>query len=497
MAIDQSDNSQTLSSGVPGFDSILGGGFAAERLYLVEGEPGTGKTTLALQFLNEGARRGEAALHLSMAESTAELRSVAASHGWDLAGVDVEEIIPSENILDPGQQYTIFHPHEIELGSTIQRILAAVEKYAPRRLVLDSLSELQLLAESPLRYRRQVLALKQYLSKRHCTTLLLDDRTTRGNDLQVRSVAHGVIALELQIQSYGNERRRVRIVKHRGVAYHGGAHDYVIQRGGLVMFPRLVAADTRVAGPRRQFGSGLAALDGLLGGGIEEGTSTLITGPAGTGKSTLATQFVHAAAARGEPCAMFLFEESRNNLLNRAAAVGMDLQGALDAGLLTVQQIDPAELSPGQFSQAVTEAAGRGARLVVIDSLNGYMNAVPDERFLATYLHELLTYLGQHGVVTLLVGVQQGLLDSRMSTSADASYVADNVIMLRYYEAGSNVCQAISVFKKRAGTHQRSIHSFVIDAAGISIGPPLHGLHGILSGLPTDERCGAGTAPPV
>lgn len=495
MATLQTDDSPNLPSGVPGLDSILGGGFAAERLYLIEGEPGTGKTTLALQFLAEGARCGEAALHVSMAESVDELRGVAASHGLDLAGVEIEEIIPSENILDPGQQYTIFHPSEIELGSTIQRLLAAIEKHAPRRLVLDSLSELQLLAESPLRYRRQVLALKQYLAKRRCTTLLLDDRTTPGSDLQVRSVAHGVIALELLPQFYGNERRRVRIVKYRGTAFRGGAHDYVIRHGGLTVFPRLVAAESRAPGRQRQLGSGLAALDTLLGGGIEEGTSTLIAGPAGTGKSTLATQFVHAATARGEACAMFLFEESRHNLLSRAAAVGMDLQGALGSALLTIQQIDPAELSPGQFSQAVTDAAGRGARIVVIDSLNGYMNAVPDERFLTTYLHELLTHLGQCGVATLLVGIQHGMLDSRVRTSADASYVADNVIMLRYFEAEGEVRQSIAVFKKRGGPHERSIRGFCIGAAGISVGPPLRGLHGILGGQPTCDGAASGAAP--
>ncbi|WP_317205474.1 ATPase domain-containing protein [Janthinobacterium sp.] len=475
-----------LSSGVPGLDTILAGGLAAERLYLIEGEPGTGKTTLALQFLNEGARLGESVLYLTLAETAVELRAGALSHGWDMAGVRVEEILPGEEVLDPAQQYTIFHPAEIELGLTSARILAAIERHRPSRLVLDSLSELQLQADSALRYRRQVVALKQYLASRACTALFIDDRSGPGGDLQVRSIVHCVIALELLSPAYGGERRRLRVVKYRGVAFRGGLHDYKICRGGLRVFPRLVAAETRRDGPRKRLSSGLAGFDALCGGGLDEGMSTLISGPPGTGKSTLASQFVHAATARGEACAMFLFEESRGKLLRRAAAVGLPLAAALAAGLLTIQQIDPAELSPGEFSQAAVDAADRGARVLVIDSLNGYMNAVPDERFLNTYLHELLNYLGQRGVATILVGVQQNVLGTAMTTAADASYVADNVIMLRYFEAEGEVRQAVSVFKKRGGPHARTIHRFQIDAAGIAIGPALRGFHGILTGVPTD-----------
>ncbi|MES2740494.1 MAG: ATPase domain-containing protein [Pseudomonadota bacterium] len=489
-----SDTSHFLSTGVPGLDSILAGGFTSDRLYLVEGEPGTGKTTFALQFLNEGARQGESVLYITLAETMVELRAVAGSHGWDLAGIHVEEVIPTENVLDPDQQYTIFHPSEIELGSTTQRILTAIERYRPSRVVLDSLSELQLLAENPLRYRRQVLALKQYLASRSCTTLFLDDRTGHSGDLQVRSVAHGVITLELLDQAYGSERRRLRVVKYRGIAFRGGAHDYQIQRGGLVVYPRLVAAESRGTVPRRQLSSGLASLDQLLGGGLEEGMSTLLSGPPGTGKSTLATQFVHAACKRGEPCAMFLFEESRNNLVNRSHSVGLDLHGALDTGLLTIQQIDPAELTPGQFSQSVIDATNRGVRVIVIDSLNGYMNAVPDERFLTTYLHELLTYLGQRGVVTIVVGVQQGMLGTSMTTTVDASYIADNVVMLRYFEAASEVRQAISVFKKRGSSHERTIRRFAIGPHGVEVGPALTGFHGILTGVPTYDSLGEGPA---
>jgi circadian clock protein KaiC len=477
--------SDFLSTGIAGLDQILTGGLTSDRLYLVEGEPGTGKTTLALQFLNEGVRRGESTLYITLAETTVELHAVAQSHGWDMTGIHVEEIIPTEAALNPDQQYTIFHPSEIELSTTTQRILAAIEKFQPRRVVLDSLSELQLLAESPLRYRRQVLALKQYLSGRHCTTILLDDRTALSTDLQVRSVAHAVLTLELADQAYGAERRRLRVVKYRGIAFRGGAHDYRIIRGGLQVYPRLVAADSRETTRRRQLSSGLASLDELVGGGLEEGMSTLITGPSGTGKSSLAAQFVHAATQRGERCAMFLFEEGRFNMLNRCRGLGLDLTGAIEQQLLTVQQIDPAELSPGEFSASVTQAVESGARIVVIDSLNGYLNAVPDERFLIIYLHELLTYLGQRGVLSILVGVQQGMLGSATTKAVDASYLADNVILLRYFEVSGEVQQAISVFKKRGSAHERTLRRFEVGLGGLRVGPVLKDFHGVLTGVPT------------
>jgi circadian clock protein KaiC len=473
-----------LRTGIPGLDAILGGGLLPGRIYLVEGEPGTGKTTTGLQFLQEGARLGESVLYITLAESREELAAVAASHGWDMRGIRIHEVLPSQDLLKPDQQYTMFHASEVEMAGTLQQILAGVEEHKPTRVVLDSLSELQLLADTALRYRRQVLALKQFFSTRNCTVMLLDDRTASSADLQVRSIAHGVIQFEQTVKDYGAERRRVRVIKYRGRDFVGGLHDYNIVRGGLAVHPRLVAADTRTIQERSQLKTGLEPMDTLLGGGLEQGTSTLIMGPPGTGKSSLAAQIVSAALARDERAAMFLFEESTSNLLHRADGLGMKLRESMAAGTLTIQQVDPAELSPGQFASAACRAADDGATVIVIDSLNGFMNAVPDERFMTTHLHELLTYLGQRGVVTLLVGVQQGMLGGTVSSSLDASYLADNVLVLRYYEHDGEVKQAISVFKKRGGLHERTIRSFSMSAKGIQVGAPLRGYRGILSGVP-------------
>jgi circadian clock protein KaiC len=473
-----------LRTGIPGLDTILAGGLLPGRIYLIEGEPGTGKTTTGLQFLQEGARLGESVLYITLAESTEELASVAASHGWDMRGIRIHEVLPSQDLLKPDQQYTMFHASEVEMAGTLQQILSGVEEHKPTRVVLDSLSELQLLADTALRYRRQVLSLKQFFSKRNCTVMLLDDRTASSADLQVRSIAHGVIQFEQTVKDYGAERRRVRVIKYRGRDFVGGLHDYNIVRGGLAVHPRLVAADTRMIQERSQLKTGLEPMDTLLGGGLEQGTSTLIMGPPGTGKSSLAAQIVSAALARGERAAMFLFEESTSNLLYRADGLDMKLRESMAAGTLTIQQVDPAELSPGQFASVACRAADDGATVIVIDSLNGFMNAVPDERFMTTHLHELLTYLGQRGVVTLLVGVQQGMLGGTMSSSLDASYLADNVLVLRYYEHDGEVKQAVSVFKKRGGLHERTIRSFSMSAKGIQVGAPLRGYRGILSGVP-------------
>ena len=473
-----------LSTGIPGLDNILAGGLIRDRIYLIEGEPGTGKTTTGLQFLVAGARNGESVVYITLAETAAELKGVALSHGWNLDGIHIHEVLPSENLLKSEGEYTLFHPSEVEMGATTQMILSVIDKHKPTRVVIDSLSELQLLADSPLRYRRQVLALKQFFASRSCTVMLLDDRTAAGIDLQVRSIAHGVITLEQSVKDYGAERRRIRVVKYRGVAFRGGMHDYDIQYGGLCVYPRLIAAESRVMGKRVQLTSGLPELDTLLGGGLEEGTSTLIAGPPGTGKSSLAAQFVTAAAHRGQSSAMFLFEEAANNLLNRADGLGMDIRKPYESGMLSIQQVDPAELSPGEFSTVVCQAADRGCKVIVIDSINGYLNAMPDERFLTTHLHELLTYLGQRGVVTILVGVQQGMLGGQMSTTVDASYLADNVLMLRYFEHDGEVKQAVSVFKKRGSLHERTIRQFSMSRSGIHVGAPLRGFRGILTGVP-------------
>ncbi len=482
----QPQNNRTdafISTGIPGLDAILAGGLTKDRLYLLEGDPGTGKTTMALQFLVEGARRGEPVLYITLAENDVELRAVAQSHGFSVDGITVHEIVPAESVLDPDEQYTVFHPSEVELGETNRLILSQIDELNPTRVVIDSLSELQLLAGSPLRYRRHVLALKQFFAKRACTALFLDDKTAVGGDQQVRSIAHGVISLQQIESAYGAERRVLRVLKYRGIDYRRGPHDYVIATGGIVAYPRIVAAESREIVIRKQVSSGLGEFDTLLGGGIEEGSSTLISGPPGTGKSSLAAQFVHAATRRGSKAAMFVFEEALNTLLNRADGIGMDLRGPIAQGLLTVSQIDPAELSPGQFSHAVCRAADQGARVIVIDSLNGYLNAMPEARFLTTHLREVLTYLGQRGVVTILVGVQQGVIGT-MGGTVDVSYLADNVLLLRYYEASGAVHKALSVFKKRGSQHETTLRSFDITSRGIQVGAVLKDFRGILTGVP-------------
>ncbi|MBT2335242.1 AAA family ATPase [Variovorax paradoxus] len=474
-----------MKVGVPGLDDVLGGGLTAHRLYLVEGTPGAGKTTIALQFLIEGAKRGESVLYVTLSETGQELNGVAHSHGWDLSGIEVREMLPSAAALEPDEQYTMFHPSEVELSETTLRILSDVDVIKPSRVVFDSLSELRLLAGSSLRYRRQILALKQFFAGRQCTVLLLDDMTAVKHDLQVQSIAHAVLRLEQINSNYGAARRRLIVSKYRGQQFRGGYHDYRIERGGLRVFPRLVASEHSSTRAPARIPSGLDSLDALLGGGLERGTSTLFVGAPGTGKSTVAVQFALAAAQRGECAALFIFDESLHTLRTRCEGMGMELAPHIESGRIKVRQVDPAELSPGEFVHLIRLAVVEsGAAVVVIDSLNGYLNAMPDENFLIVQLHELLSYLGQAGVATLLVGAQHGLIGTQMQTPVDASYLADAVVLLRYFELDGEVRQAISVLKKRGGAHERTIRDFSMTATGLKVGEPLRHFRGILTGIP-------------
>ncbi|MGE4049040.1 MAG: ATPase domain-containing protein [Acetobacteraceae bacterium] len=473
-----------ISTGSEGLDDILGGGLDPNRMYLYEGRPGTGKTTIALQFLLEGVRQGECVLYITLSETRKELDLVARRHGWSLENIDVFELVPPEAILDPERELTVLHPAEMELSETTKLVLDHVEALNPTRVVFDSLSELRLLAQSSLRYRRQVLALKHFFASRRCTVILLDDLSSQENDLQLHSISNGVILLEQLAIDYGAERRRLRVVKMRGISFRGGFHDFTIGKGGLRIFPRLVAANHHKPFAGDFTPSGNAELDQLLGGGLERGTNALLIGAAGVGKSSLALTYAIAAAQRGEHAVFFAFDEGRGTLEARARTLGLPLQQALDSGLIRLQQIDPAELSPGEFASIVRQAVeADGARVVVIDSLNGYLNAMPDERFLILQMHELLSYLGQLGVLTILVLAQHGLMGP-MQAPVDLSYLSDTVLMLRYFEIGGTVRRALSVVKKRSGNHEHTIREFRLGITGISLGPPLTQFSGIFSGTP-------------
>jgi circadian clock protein KaiC len=481
-------------TGVPGLDDILHGGLIRNRLYLIDGDPGAGKTTLSLQYLLEGVRSGEKCLYITLSETREELAAGAASHGWSLEGIEIVELAAHEHDLDPDGQITMYHPSEVELSETTKTLLEAVQRVNPSRVVFDSLSEVRLLAQSSLRYRRQILALKQFFVGRHCTVLLLDDRTSEESDVQLRSIAHGAISLEQLVPAYGAERRRLRVVKMRGSPYRGGYHDFSIKQEGVVIYPRLVAAEHAEPFANSRIESGISALDRLLGGGPDRGTSTLLVGPAGAGKSTIAVQYAVAAAARGEHAAIFAFDESIATLRARSEAIGIRLDQGRSAGQVMVQQIDPAELSPGEFTSLVQQSVERDkARIVVIDSLNGYLNAMPDERFLTAQLHELLSYLARQGVTTLMVTAQHGLMGSNMQSPVDASYLADSVVLLRYFEHAGQVKKAISVLKKRSGSHEESIRELRFDHDGIHLSEPLMRFRGIMTGVPVELRDGSAT----
>jgi circadian clock protein KaiC len=474
-----------VSTGIPGLDDVLNGGLPRGHLYLIEGDPGTGKTTVALQFLLEGLRRGEPGLYVTLSESKQELEIVAASHGWSLAQLPIFEMAPLQDEIDPEAQYTIFHPSDVELSDTIASVLKQVDSLSPKRVVFDSLSELRMLAREPLRYRRQILALKRYFAGRNCTVLLLDDRTAEGNDLQLQSIAHGVLMMLSLDRDFGIKRRRLEVRKLRGSRFREGFHDYNIETGRVVVYPRLIAAEHKSGFVREYVTSGVKELDALLGGGIHTGTSTLMIGPAGSGKSTLTMQYVMAAAQRGDHTAMFTFDESLATLLERAKGLGMDFESQVKSGKIEIQQIDPAELSPGEFVTRVRDAVSQQkAKIVVIDSLNGFLNSMPNEQALALQLHDLLAYLGQQGVAAIMTLAQHGFVGANMDTPVDVSYLADSVLLFRYYEVRGEVKQAISVVKKRTGGHERTIRELSFGKHGIKVGEALHRFEGVLTGTP-------------
>jgi circadian clock protein KaiC len=478
------DERPRISTGSRGLDNILGGGLDANRMYLYEGQPGTGKTTLALQFLLAGAQCGERVLYISLSETVEELRLVTKRHGWSLDGIDVFELVPPETTLNPERELTVLHPAEVELSETTKLVFERVIALNATRVVFDSLSELRLLAQNSLRYRRQVLALKHFFASRQCTVILLDDLTAANEDLQLHSISHGVVLLEQLAIEYGAQRRRLRIIKMRGIDFSGGYHDFVIRKGGLEVFPRLIAAAHHKEFLGDVASSGNPGLDQMLGGGLERGTNTLVIGAAGVGKSSLALTYAIAAAQRGEHAVFFGFDEGRGTLEARARALGLPLQESIRNGSIRFQQIDPAELSPGEFAANVQRSVEvDGARVVIIDSLNGYLNAMPEGRFLILQMHELLTFLNQQGVLTILVLAQHGLVGPT-NTPLDISYLSDAVLMLRYFEYQGMVRRALSVVKKRSGNHEHTIREFRLSGQGVAVGPPLANFNGIFSGTP-------------
>ncbi len=472
-----------VQTGISGLDDVLRGGFPANRLHLVQGTPGTGKTTLALQFLLEGARQGERVLYVTLAETKAELQEIADSHGWDIGTVPIYELTPAAESFRPEQQYTVFHPGEVEFTETIWAVLEEVERTQPQRLVLDSMAELKLIANDMGRYRRQVLGLKQFFAGRGCTVLVLDN--LGDPETSVESIAHSVIRLQQVTPEHGGVRRRLHVVKVRGVSYRSGYHDFLIQSGGVHVFPHLVAAEHRERRERAVARSGVEELDLLLGGGLTEGTSTLLIGPAGAGKSVIVTQYAVAAAERGERSAIYIFDEGIRTFLDRAESLGIPARQHVESGMIELRQLDTAEVTPGEFDALVRGAVDeQGVRFIAIDSLNGYLNAMSEEQLVVLKLHELLAYLNDKSIVTTLTMAQQGLIGD-MRSPLDVSYLADTVILMRYFEAAGQFRQAISVIKRRTGPHERSIREFKLDSEGIHVGPPLTDFHGIMQGAPT------------
>jgi circadian clock protein KaiC len=476
---------EKCSTGVAGLDDVLGGGLPRESLYLVEGSPGVGKTTLAMQFLLEGQRRGEGGLYVTLSETRRELDAVAASHGWSLDGITVIELSAVERALSGKGSTTLFQSAEVELNQLTRLLTEEINRSRPARVVLDSLSEMRMLAQSPLRYRREILRLKQQLAEIGCTVLVLDDRSAQASDVQIHSIVHGAIRLDSAPLKYGIFRRSLAVTKLRGVEFREGAHDYAIETGGLRVFPRLVAAEHHKPFRRTSASSGNAALDALLGGGLHHGTSNLIIGPAGSGKSTLATMYAHAAAARGERVEYYVFDETAATLRQRAADMGIDLAPHEQSGLLRIHQVDPADISPGELANGICRAVESDqVRVVILDSLNGYVTAMPHEEYLHLHLHELLMYLNQQGVMTVMILAQHGLVGP-MGTPIDISYLADSVIITRYFEAVGHIRKAISIIKKRSGPHESSVRELRLTPDGVVVGEPLSDFQGVLTGVPT------------
>ena len=471
------------STGIAGLDDVLGGGHPSNHVYLVEGDPGSGKTTLGLHFLLEGVRQNERGLYVTLSETAQELHTVARSHGWSLDGIELFELVSSEG-LSPDLEQSILHPSQVELGETVRGVIAAVERLKPQRVVFDSLSEMRLLAQDPLRYRRQVLALKKFFSDQGCTVMLLDDRSSRDTDQQLHSIAHGVINLEQVVDQYGPERRRMRVMKMRGIKFRGGDHDFVLDTGGLSVFPRLVAAEHRLQTEYRLVSSGVAKLDELMGGGLACGSNTLFNGPSGVGKTTTAVSCVMAALRRGESAVYYLFDEGLSTLVIRARSLGMDLGPYLDSGKLRVVALDPAEVSAGEFAHMVRHAVEAGnAQIVVIDSLNAYLQAMPGSKYLMLQMHELLTYLNHRNVVTILILAQHGVL-GEMRTDVDMSYLADAILLFRFFEARGHLLKAVSMVKSRTSRHEQTIREFRMGTQGLEVGHELTDFEGVLAGVP-------------
>lgn len=471
------------STGVPGLDNILGGGLPTHHLYLVEGTPGSGKTTLGLQFLLRGVEEGERGLYITLSETASELHTVARSHGWSLEGVEVFELVNEEG-LSPESVQSILHPSEVELGETTRGVMGVVERVKPARVVFDSLSEMRMLAQNPLRYRRQVLALKSFFGMRGCTVLMLDDRSANQDDLQLHSIAHGVVSLEQSVGQYGPERRRLRVMKMRGIRYRGGEHDFNLETGGLAVFPRLVACEHREGNFSVSLAStGSAELDKLLGGGLARGSNTLFTGPSGVGKTTTAIACVRSALERGEKAVFYLFDEGLSTLLARATALGLNLDKFLKNGQLRIEPLDPAEVSPGEFANMVRSAVEDvGVQMVVIDSLNAYLQAMPGDKYLLLQMHELLNYLNQRGLITILILAQHSVLGD-MRTDVDLSYLSDSIVLFRFFEARGSLLKAISVIKSRVTEHELTIREFRLGKKGVEVGAALTDFEGVLAGV--------------